>query len=413
MEDLLEEGFGNILDAINDLFGDSGKWVADLLNSGAKAYNKFIAFAFKLVTKDLSDSSFDKFWEIIDFMNSVFVLVSSTLLVMFFFYTLYESSVESKAEINMYRTVFDYVKLFFCNYLVANSLNIVIGIFKIGTIIATKAVRTGDINANIVDENAGLAQGDIEIFEKGVSGLSGFLVVIMAVIGAVVMIACAIVIIMEIVTRFYKIFCIIPFASLSFTTFVLPDGKGNEIFRGYIKNTIILSLEAAIIVFCIALSNVLIGSSAEEDSLVSSIFDMDDELNFQTVELNSEDEVYKFTQYCRTTLQYKRLNGILSSADIEEPSITSDYDLGDFDYYYIVPGDVTIATPSEDAVTDAASGVLSGYMTYEYPVCGCVGSNLGLGAALLLVVKCALPMILAAATVKEVPSYISAKILGS
>ena len=391
-EDILD-GIG---DKINDLFRDSGDWCADVLDTGTKYYNKFIAFAYELVTKDIKDGAFQQFWDVIDFMNSVFVVIASTMLVMMFFYTLYESSMETRTEVSMWRTVFDYIKLLIANVLIANSLNIVIAIFKFGTNIAVYAIRTTAGNAIIANKDAGITDGDRMMFERGVSGLSGFFVFIIAIIGAVVMIASAAMIIMEIFKRFFKIFTLIPFASLSFATVMLPDNKGGEMFRGYIKNVLATAIESAIIVFCLVVSSSLISSGSTNNNLMGELFELNsEELYYKEIYLETEDDVKEFKAFCRSTIYF----------DKKPTGSQFDY-LEDFDNYRIIPEEIVYDSSVTDKPEDFKEW-FSSLFKVEAPATGYVSRELGMGSALLLVVRCILPMILTAAVIKEVPSFAS------
>lgn len=400
---LFEGMLDGLGEKINELFKDTGEWCADVLDVGTKYYNKFIAFAYELVTKDIQDGAFKEFWEIVNFLNSVFVAIASTLLVGLFFYTLFESSMESRAEVSMWKTVLDYLKLLIANFLVVNSLNIVIAIFKFGTNIALYAVRSTTGNAVIINEASGLNNTDKMLFMEGVTGLKGLLIFIIALIGAVVMIASAIMIIMEIFKRFFKIFVFVPFASLSFCTVVLPDNKGGEIAKGYLKNAIATSIEAGIIVFCLVVSSTLVSNSSTSGGLMGEIFNIGSEkLSVKTVTINSAKEHEEFESYCV----------LVTTFDGKPTSDTPYYnELGcDFDSYRVEPNDI-------DSVYSAMEGSgslmdrVNSAKEHFYPATAYVTKSLDIGTALLLVVKCILPMILTAAVIKETPAYAS-KALG-
>ena len=394
-EDVLD-GIG---DKINELFDFTGEWCADVLDTGIRYYNKFIAFAYELVTKDIKDGAFQEFWDVVNFLNSVFISIATTLLVSMFFYSLFESSMESRAEVSMWRTVFDYLKLLIANLLVVNSLNIVTGIFRFGTDVAVFAVRTATGNAVLANKDAGLNEVDKVLFTEGVYGVKGMLILVVALIGAVVMIASAIMIIMEILKRFFKIFSIIPFAALSFCTYVLPDNKGGEMFRGYLKNTISTSIEAAIIVFCLVVSSSLLSTSSTGGGLLGELFDIsDDNIAVKEVTLDSAEEGEEFEKYCTIVTVFKK-----------QPTGTgSPYEsLGsDFDTYKIVPNDMSKVYEAMDGEGSLMERVQNA-QDAMYPATGYVLQSLSFGLALLLVVKSLLPMIITAGVIKEVPGFAS------
>lgn len=403
---LLDDALDGIKDAIDGLLKNTGEWCANVLDTGVRYYNKFIAFAYELVTKDIKDDTFQEFWDVVNFLNSVFISIATTLLVSMFFYSLFESSMESRAEVSMWRTVFDYLKLLIANLLVTNSLNIITGIFKFGSNIAIYAVRTTNGNSVIINKDAGLNDIDKSLFVDGVSGLSGLFVFIIALIGAVVMIASAAMIIMEIIKRYFKMFTTLPFASLSFCTYILPDNKGGEMFRGYVKNAIAISLEAAIIVFCLIVSSSLIGTGATEGGLMNELLEISDTqvATKNSVLLENEEQAEEFEAYCKVVINFKAA-----------PSGSAFDELGsDFDSYEIVPNDLDkYREKMKEAELSGSSSFEKINMMREaiYPATGYVTKTLDIGTALMLVMKCILPMILTAAVIKEVPSYAS-KVLG-
>ena len=75
-----------IVDAVNDLLADTGKWARSILDAGAHIYNKFVDVAYTIVTKDIHDDTFKEFWNVVDKVNAVIVSVASVLLVMMFLY---------------------------------------------------------------------------------------------------------------------------------------------------------------------------------------------------------------------------------------------------------------------------------------------------------------------------------------
>jgi len=409
LTDKLAEAGESIIDTINDLLKDTGEWASDLLDVGTKTYNKFIDFAFGFITKDITSTDFQDFWDIVNYVNNIFSIVASGILVFMFVWSMFNTSVQHKAEFDIVTVLYDLAKLIFGVFLVSHALDIVIAIFRFGSNLATLSIGSVNENFTLTNPNQGLNSEHVKSLELGVSGLSGLLIVIVAILGAIVMMACAVMIIYEILKRVLKIFCIVPFASLSFTTYIMADGQGNEIFKGYIKNVLSTSLEAVVIVLCIAFSSSLSASGTK--GFMGELFDVDSELNLREVVLQSDDDYNQFITYCDATMLinsssdigikgsmaegFDRLNNII---EVELEGNKYNGTLGSFDFYYIDPG-------AKVSVNDKMQVI------WEYDISAFVGNNLGLGAALFLVLQCVVPMILTAGAVKEAPIFCS-KALG-
>ena len=255
----------SIIEAIDNLLADTGDWACSILDAGAHIYNKFVDVAYSIVIKDIHDPTFQDFWNVIDKVNAVVVTIASVLLVLMFLYTLVQTSLQPKQEIDVKSLVADFMKMLFCNLLITQAVNIVSGIFTFGTRLARIVV--GASGTVVTDPERGIGENLVFAFEKGVSGISGLLIVILSLVGAIVMVASALMIVLEIYKRFFRIFILIPFASISFSTSVMADGHGNEIFKGYLKHIIAASFESVIIVLCLVFCSALTTPQGEGDSM--------------------------------------------------------------------------------------------------------------------------------------------------
>lgn len=398
----------SLIDGIDSMLKNTGEWAASILDTGIKAYNNFIDVAYNTVVRDIKDGSFDDFWNIVNYMNNVFSIVASTLLVFLFAWSLFNVSVQNKSEVDIVSVIYDLAKLSIGVFLVAHALDIVLAIFQFGTKAAVLSVGSIDENFKITNPEQGLSPENEQLFKLGVSGIIGLLITIVAIIGAIVMMACAVLIIYEIYKRFFKIFCVIPFASISLSTYIMADGHGNEIFKGYLKNVLAMSLEAVVIVLCLGFSASL--SNSGQDGFMASLFNIESDLNLREVTLENSDDAEQFYQYCQVN---ELLNSSIGDIDSLNFHVSSNYaeamsvslegnkysgELGSFDYYYIIPGETV--TVDEDLKVQI-----------EYPVTAYVGNDLGVGPALLLILQCIVPMILTAGAVKEAPVFCS-KALG-
>ena len=242
---LLSSVGSRIVEAIDDLLADTGDWASSILDAGAHIYNKFVDVAHAIVTKDIHDPTFQDFWNVIENLNSVVVVIASVLLVLMFLYTLVQTSLQPRQEVDLKSVAKDFIKMILCNLLITQAINIVSAIFTFGTRLARLVV--GATDSSLVDADRGIGENLSFAFERGVSGISGLLIVILSLIGAVIMVSSALMIVMEIYKRFFRIFVLIPFASISFSTSVMADGHGNEVFKGYLKHIIAAAFESVII----------------------------------------------------------------------------------------------------------------------------------------------------------------------
>lgn len=407
------KNIGNsIIDTVNSLLADSGEWAASVLNQGFKTYNKFINFGFSLITKDIQENDFFKaFWDVIDFLNDVCVIIGSTLLLAFFLYSFINTVVNTpRREVNVDSIIFEFVKLIFCNFLLTHALDVVVAIFTFGTKLAAVTVNAVG-GQGIPGANQGLNE-DVEfVLTNGVSGILGLLAVIMAIIGAVALIACAVGVLMQIVVRFFKMFALIPFSALTFSAAVMSDGNGNEIYKGYLKSLIALSLEAAVIILCLLMSaSISNGGLTTSNSMMGELFDVEEDINFQTVTLDNADEVEKFEDYAELkSLLFKTSKFMSSNLNIEDSNNNIPDKikaLNDFSSYQVVAKNGCKYVGSSGTPTGGIASGISNINPYEYiyPVEGQVCKNLSLGGILALIVQILFPALVSALVVKETPT---------
>lgn len=104
-----------------------------------------------------------------------------------------------------------------------NAVPIVTAIFQLGAMLA-KVVMFGTDSQGVVYSKLKLATDQSAYIEYGVSGFKGFLMFLVFLIAAIAIIASGVMIAVEIYTRIFKIFILIPFSTISFTTFVVGMG---------------------------------------------------------------------------------------------------------------------------------------------------------------------------------------------
>lgn len=430
---LISDIGSSIIDAINSLLADSGEWTASVLDTGLKVYNKFINFGFSLITKDIKSDFFKVFWDVIDFLNDVCVAIGSTLLVALFLYNLVNTVISTpRSEVNMEVIIYAFVKMLFCNFLVANALNIVVAIFRFGTNMVIYGIRQAG-GEGFAEDGQGLPDDISFICKNGLSGLTGLFGTIVAIIGTVAIFACAVGILMQIVIRFFKMFVLIPFSSLSFSTAVMSDGNGSEIFKGYIKHLLAVSLEAAVMVLCLIMASAYTNGGMSTSGIMSELFDLEKDINFQTVQLDNEEEVQMFEYYAQAKCSLYKMSGLAltegMSSRIDDMIISDSTGkipskimaLDDFSNYQVVPINgyqyVGVGAETGDGETGSTSSsithIIQQLSPYRpiYPVEGQVCTSLSLGGVLILILQLIFPMLIAAKVVSEA-SNISRSLIG-
>lgn len=400
----------SIIEAIDSLLADTGDWAASILDAGAHIYNKFVDVVYAIVTKDIHDPTFQDFWNVIDKVNAVVVTIASVLLVLMFLYTLVQTSLQPRQEIDVKSLVADFMKMLFCNLLITQAVNIVSGIFTFGTRLARMVV--GASGTVVTDPDRGIGENLVFAFDKGVSGISGLLIVILSLVGAIVMVASALMIVLEIYKRFFRIFILIPFASISFSTSVMADGHGNEIFKGYLKHIIAAAFESVIIVLCLVFCSTLTAPQGDGNTMspfMQSLFSFTGtDSTVHTMDINNAEDLKEFKEYAWTMVIYAR-----SDKEKEELMNESDYkELGIFDVFEI---EYKSGFDRTDNQTDNELVNLyrSTFDMYDpaFPVTIVAGRRVSLGGGLILILQAVFPMVLTAGAVKESSMYAS-KVLG-
>ena len=91
-------------------------------------------------------------------------------------------------------------------------------------------------------------------------------------LASIVIVMCGVMITMEIYQRIFKIYILIPFSTLSYSTFVMGNRSGGEVFSGYLKSIIQVALEAMVIMLAISFTYRLCNNSAVMQKLFPAKF---------------------------------------------------------------------------------------------------------------------------------------------
>ena len=259
------EAISEITDLIMQVIDNIGESSADVLDGGLNMFSNFVNYSIGLITKNIDDAMFDNFWQVIDNVTSVLGVVASTLLVILFLINLCTDTWENRHDIDLWDIVKMIMKMFVSVVLVNNALLIVKSIFNLGVKLSSIIFLGGQ------DVTLAVPTVTKNMLRYGICGFDGLLNFLICLLCSIAIIACGAIITMEILQRVFKIYVLVPFSSISFTTFVMGNGnRGNEIFRGYLKSVISTASEALVIMVCVSFTFSIAGDMKLMDSIMGN-----------------------------------------------------------------------------------------------------------------------------------------------
>lgn len=275
---VVQNGIGDVVDAIQngfdfirDFLNNTGKYCVKVLNGSLSIFQSFVNSAMDILTKDTDDPTFQDFWTVINSVSSVLCVIASTILVMLFLINMCTEAWDTRHDMDLFSVVKQLVKMIVSVVLVNNALRIVTAVFTMGARLAQL------ITFREFDDNLSVSGANSRMITYGVSGMNGLLMFIVYIIASLVVIATGIIITIEIYQRVFKMYVLIPFSTISFTTFVMGDGnRGNDVFHGYLKSILSTAIEAVVMMMCVSFCYTLINSGQT----------MNDLMNLGTVEYN-------------------------------------------------------------------------------------------------------------------------------
>lgn len=264
------EKVGDAIDTIASIFTDTGKWCAECINAGLKIFSQLISGGISILTKKVEDASFADFYEVAKTLSGIILRIAGPLIVVFFLYRLFDEVTDIRNQMDIWGLTKCIIKMNLAGVLVANAVTIVSAIFNVGALIAKLLYVS--VTGNSIDFSQTLALSDtyVTALRTGVSGLKGFLILFLYLIGMIAIIVCGLIVVVEIYKRVMRLFMILPFGSFSFATYTLSDFKGHEIFQGYLKGVIKTSIEAIVIMLAICFSYILLQSGHTTEALFPS-----------------------------------------------------------------------------------------------------------------------------------------------
>lgn len=258
-------GVFDTISTVTNFFANIGASCVDIVNGALEVFSKFVFSSADMLTKDIHSDEFTDFWAVVDNVGSVLGVIASTLMVLLFLINMCTDTWDSRHDLELFGVIKKCAKMIVAIVLVNNAVPIVISIFQIGALLA-KVVMFGTDSQGIVYSKLKLSTDQSAYIEYGVSGFKGFLMFLVFLIAAIAIIASGVMIAVEIYTRIFKIFILIPFSTISFTTFVMGDGnRGTEVFHSYLKSILSTAIEALIIMVCLNFTySLLLGDTMQK-----------------------------------------------------------------------------------------------------------------------------------------------------
>lgn len=417
---VVHNGFNDVWDAlktgvstISDFFSNVGEWCGDVLNAALNVFSSLVYSSVNVLTADPESELFSDFWTVVNRVSSVLGVIASTLIVLLFVFNMATDAWDSRHELDLWGTMKMIVKMLVAVIIVNNAVKIVTAIFSMGARIAGLVVASGDEGLG----NAALSEEYYCYFKFCVSGFSGVIVFLVYLLGAVVIIVSAVTICMEIYQRIFKIYILIPFSTISFTTFVMGDGnRGNEVFHGYLKSILSTAAEAVIIMVCVVFTGTLVTHTDTMDNLFPAFAEMQTE----QVAYYSEEDLMALVLYVNHDASSL---AILSGSDgisISDSVTNFINNSSPSDYATVVDGMgrvwrsgdllATLARSTQTGISDSLSAIINasqdgGHLTATiYPI-------FSWKTMFMILLQLIFPCTLCAGAVKAVSNY-SGMILG-
>lgn len=258
---------GDFLENIISLFTDTGRWCVQIINAGLTAYQNLAISGLRTLQLTSDASTFSDFWSVINIVTRVIGVAATTLMALFFVTNIATASWDTRMNLDLWTFVKICLKFCVAVVIVNNAVAIITGIFNFSAKICfiISLLAPGASGVSLTNMELGLSSTAASRLTLGLSGIRGLLVFIVCLIAALAIIVSGVMITMEIYQRIFKLYILIPFSTISFSTFMMGDGNtGNQVFSGYLKSIISVSIESIVIMISIFFSFILINGTTME-----------------------------------------------------------------------------------------------------------------------------------------------------
>lgn len=320
----ITENAAEVIATIKKFFDDMGGSCSELLSSSLGMYKKMLLSAVDILSKDYQGTvgtnsythatehygEFKDFWTVITNVSNIFAAIATTLITLLFLISMVNDSWDNRHQMDFADLFKSFAKFFAAVVLVNNSTKIVSALFTMSARVAALICSTN----NLSDLDVSLKAADENLIRYGVSGPKGLIISILFLMVFLVIIASGITIMLEVYQRMFKIFVLIPFSAISFSTFTMSDNhRGAEVFHGYVKSIVSTAIESIVIMVFIAFSLVLINGDG-----LGNLFDSEGNVLYEQYSVSSISDLY-YLKYCKSAKMFSDDQvGVINQAEINE-----------------------------------------------------------------------------------------------
>lgn len=265
---------------ISELFSGHG-FCRSLMKAGVSVWNRLLSFIYVLMGQDIGDFANGQPVKIMENVNTIFVGVGTSLVVLFFLWGFFDDSVNIREEVTLDKVLKIFIRLLVSNYFVIHSLDILKIILGIGV----------GLNNKILSANSGsFTQLDFSKFKFPKNSISDWVVsgmlngwIMLTALGFVfliVMTVCALIIVYVVYIRVIKLCIYMPFGAVSFSTMSSQSPEFHNMAINYFKNFLALVFEICVISLAILICNGVISAGFEDltNALINAITDSGDSM---------------------------------------------------------------------------------------------------------------------------------------
>jgi len=230
---------------------------AALLNAGINVWNNLLSVAYALLGLNIKDFSGGAGYHLVVKVSPVFATVGTILMLLFYFYGLYNESFEDK-QFDVWGMAKSIALLSLGEFLLTNCNKIMSIILKAcGGIIST--IGGGQIDGLKIHADSYVPDFEAMNFGPGI----GFIAVLITLITMLVMLLCSGVIIYVVYFRYIKILICMPFAPLAIST-ITGNSEVRRTSAAYLRYFCSLALESIVIMLALMFCNVILSGGMPE-----------------------------------------------------------------------------------------------------------------------------------------------------
>lgn len=258
-----------------------------LIYLGVSIWNNLLSYVYVLMGQDIGDFANGQPVKIMENINTIFVGVGTSLVVLFFLWGFFSDSVNIREDITVDKALKVFLRLLVSNYFVIHSLDILKIILNVGV----------SLNNRILSVNSGtFTKLKISMFKfpktnpvEAAAGVLGMWIffTILGFVFMIVMTVCALMIVYVIYIRVIKLCIYMPFGAVSFSTMSSQSPEFHNMAIGYFKNFLALVFEICVISLAILICNGVMSAGFTDitNAIINAITGTGDEIftNYKSV----------------------------------------------------------------------------------------------------------------------------------